>query len=238
MLPQPQQQRSLREELEFTKWLLHFPALTVMVWLRRDIGYRLLNPIGLTAVTGFLFVISALAQPDDPDNQPVFLLLFAVMTLLLGISQRTKRWQEINLGVRQHSYYLGSSPFEKLRWLPMSCRRNRRIARIIDPIFCILIGFALIPVSRGLAMWLIFSGVCLRVFEYEVHIRERNQSLDIVDNLIVADRQTVIVEQFEPSPGVAPQQPTTGVPTGIGDDIRDKIKISLQHRKQNTDKKT
>jgi uncharacterized membrane protein YidH (DUF202 family) len=237
MLPQPQQQRSLRDELEFTKWLLHFPALTVMVWLRRDIGYRLLNPIGLIAVTTLLFVISALAQPGDADNQPVFLLLFAVMTLLLGISQRTKRWQELNRGIRQHSYYLGTSCFQQLRWLPMFCRRNRKIERILDPIFCILIGFALFPVSRALAAWLIFSGVCLRVFEYEVHIRERNRSLDIVDNLIVADRQTVIVEQFEASPGTAPQQPTTGIPTGIGDDIRDKIKISLQNRKLNTNKK-
>ena len=120
----------------------------------------------------------------------------------------------------------------------MFCRRNRRIARIIDPIACILVGYGLFPASRALAMWLIFSGVCLRVFEYEVHIRERNRSLDTVDDLIVADRQTVIVEQFETSPGTAPQQPTTGIPTGIGDDIRDKITISLQNRKQNTDKKT
>ena len=236
MPPQPQQGRTLREQLELTQWLMQFPALTVMVWLRRDIGYRLLNPLGLLAVTAFLLFFSALAQSRNGDNQPVFLLLFAVVTFILGISQRIRRWREINRGVRQHSYYLGTSPFDGLRWLPNFCRRNRRIARFVDPIFCAVIGLALIPVSPILTLWLVFAGACLRSFEYTVHQREWNLALDTVDSIIISEVQGRTVEQFEETPATPPQQPTTGLPTGIGNDIRDKIIISLKHRKLNKNK--
>jgi hypothetical protein len=227
MPPQQQQGRSLREELEFSQWLMQFPALTVMVFLRRDLGYRLLNPLALIAVTGFLAIISILAQPDNADNQPVFLLLFALMAFIVGMSQRLKRWQELNSGVRQHSYYIGTSCFETIRWLPMFCRRNRRIARFIDPFTCMIIGVALFPVSRFLAMWLLFSGMCLRSFEYVIHQRERNRNLDLVDGLIISEAQGETVERFEESPGAQSQQPDPGIPTGLGPDIQEKIK----HRK-------
>ena len=203
---------------------MQFPALTVMVFLRRDLGYRMLNPLGLIAVTGILFVIAILSQPDNADSGALGLLLFALAAFILGMGQRQKRWKELNRGVRQHSYYIGTSPFEKLRWLPMFCRRNRRSARLIDPIFCVAIGFALFPVSRLLAMWLIFSGVCLRSFEYTVHHRELNLNLDMVDGLIVSEVQGQTVERFEESPGAEPQQPTTGIPTGLGPDILENIK--------------
>jgi len=210
--------------MEFSQWIMQFPALTVMVFLRRDLGYRLLNPLALMAVTGFLSLISISAQPDNADNQPVFLLLFAVMAFIVGMSQRLKRWQELNRGVRQHSYYIGTSCFETIRWLPMFCRRNRRTARFIDPFVCIIIGAALFPVSRFLAMWLIFSGICLRSFEYVIHQRERNRNLDMIDSLIISEAQGETVERFEEPPGAESQQPDPGIPTGIGDDIKSKIK--------------
>src|ERR1039458_10787929 len=43
--PQPQQPPTLTERYAFAQWLMQFPALTVMVFLRRDLGFRLLNPL-------------------------------------------------------------------------------------------------------------------------------------------------------------------------------------------------
>jgi hypothetical protein len=63
---------------------------------------------------------------------------------------------DLNNGIAQFSYYIGSSPFD-FRWLPNFVRRNRRVARYFDPIFCAAIGLVLFPYSRALAMWLVFS---------------------------------------------------------------------------------
>jgi hypothetical protein len=201
---------------------MRVPALTVMVMLRRDLGYRLLNPPSLIAVTGFLAAVAVLAQPGNEDAQPIDLLFFALGALVLGMYQRLKRWLELNRGIRQHSYYIGTSPFD-YHWLPIFCRRNRRMARLIDPIFCALIGLAVFPWSRALAMWLVFSGFCLRSYEYAVHQKQRNMDLDLVDGLIVSERQGQVVEQFEESHDAGQQQPATGIPTGLGQDIQENI---------------
>jgi hypothetical protein len=96
-MPQPQNP-SFREQYATAQWLMRFPALTVMVFLRRDLGYRLLNPAWLIAGTGFLFVITVLTQPHNEDANPIDLLFFALGALILGIYQRVKRWRELNRG--------------------------------------------------------------------------------------------------------------------------------------------
>ena len=96
-MPQPQSP-SFREQYATAQWLMRFPALTVMVFLRRDLGYRLLNPAWLIAGTGFLFVITVLTQPHTEGANPIDLLFFALGALILGIYQRVKRWREPNRG--------------------------------------------------------------------------------------------------------------------------------------------
>ena len=223
MPPQPEQPKSFREQYAFALWLCQFPALSVMVFLRRDLGYRLLNPLSLIAVTGLLVVVSVLAQPGNADARPVFLIVFALCFFSLGMFQRLKRWRELNRDVRQHSYYIGTSPFD-FHWLPMIFRRNRRLARFIDPLFCALIGAAFIPFSHALAMWLLFSAFCLRAYEYAIHKKERHLNLDTLDGLIVSEAQAETVERFEPTPGARPQPPSSGIPTGMGQDVGEHIK--------------
>ena len=78
MASNPQQGRTLREQLhKLTQWLMQFPAMTVMVFLRKDLGYRFLNPFGLLAVTCLVLLLAAFAKPyDEPGG--LGLLLFAV----------------------------------------------------------------------------------------------------------------------------------------------------------------
>jgi hypothetical protein len=146
----------------------------------------------------------------------------------IGIGKTSSPAQHIAYGSlaadtgRQHSYYISTSPFD-FRLLPRFFRRNRRIARYLDLIVCILFGLAILPYLRALEMWLILSGFCLRSFEYAVHQKQRNMDLDVVDALVVSECQSQVVEQFEESHDAGQQQPVTGIPTGLGQDVREHI---------------
>jgi len=220
--PQPSQSPTFSQQLAFTQWLMQFPALSVMVFLRRDLGYRLLNPLSLIGITAVMLTIAVLAEPGEADTRPGDLLVFALLAFFLGFGQRLQRWREVNRHVRQHSYYLGTSPFD-FAWLPAFSRRNRRVARFADPLFCVLAGLLLFQVSRLLAMWLVGSGVCLRVFEYIVHQRERNLNLDMVDSLLLSEKRGLTVERFEGTQTDGRPQSAAAVPTGLGTDVQEQI---------------
>ena len=210
------------EQFHFVQWLMQFPSLSVMVFLRRDIGYRILHPGILAAVTGALVTVTVLSAPDNPDARPMDLLVFALLFFVIGMYQRIKRWTDLKRGIIQHSHYIGSSPFD-FRWLPRFCRINRRIPRFVDPIFCTVLGMVLFPVSRALSMWLVFSGLCLRSYEYQINRRQLNYDLDMMDSLVMSARQAHIMEQYDGTPNSQPQ-PAAGIPTGLADDIRDHIR--------------
>ena len=225
---QPQSNRiPLWRQLEIARFLTKFPALTVMVFLRNDIGYRLLNPLHLFWVSGFLAFVALLFGDSYPTARLCDLFTFACVVFAVGMVQRAERWRDHKRGITQHSYYIGTSPFHMLR-PPMFLRRQRRLERFIDPAACALIGFYFLPVSRPLSLWVIFSGMCLRVFEDAVRRKELNQTLDLLDGLVESNVHTEEVERFEPTPEKQPrqrqQQPTTSVPTGVGSDIAKQIK--------------
>ena len=216
----------LWQQIEVARWLTKFPALTVMVFLRRDIGYRLLNPLHLFWMCGALCFIAVLFDESYPRANLLHLFVFAVLSFLLGIAQRSQRWTEHKRGKLQHSYYIGTSPFDLFPF-PKFLKRRRRLARFADPAACWLIGFYFLPVSRPLSLWVIFAGMCLRVFEDTVHRKELNQSMNVLDGLVESEVHTNDVETFERPPETPPKQihqTTQGVPTGIGADIAKQIK--------------
>lgn len=224
MARQPQPGPSFSQQYAMAQWFMQFPALTLMVFLRRDIGYRMLKPGILLAVFGLLAMVTILATPGNEAARPVDLLIFAGVGFMAGIAQRIRRWWDIERNVRQHTFYIGTSPFNQ-RWTPAFFRRNRRTARLLDPLFCAAIGLALLPFSRALAVWLIFSAFCLRVFEDITFNRERTQELDMADGLIDSQIQGENVEHFS-GPSADGQTPPAepGFPTGIGEDIKAKVR--------------
>jgi hypothetical protein len=115
MRPQPNQGPTFMQQYAMAKWFMQFPALTLMVFLRRDIGYRLLNPLVLLAVFGLLAVVAILAMPGNAAAGPVGLLIFAALGFFSGIAQKIRRWRDLERNVRLHSYYVGTSPFDQ-RW--------------------------------------------------------------------------------------------------------------------------
>ena len=181
----------------------------------------MVNPKWLIVVTLVEMVLSAILHTNNGRLNALF--LFAVTAFILGMFQRIKRWQELNRGVKQHSFYIGTSPFE-FAGLPAFFRRNRRIARTIDPIVCVLTGLMIWQYFPALGFWVFFSGVCLAGVEGDVHRRVRNQTLDMVDSLIVAEIQSETIEEFEEALPETRQAPPPAIPSGLGDDIHDRLK--------------
>ena len=215
---------TLGQQLEVVQSLACFPALSLAVVLRRDIGYRALNPVGLAAVAAVMFLIPSMT---NPENRPQDLQVFAGLVLALGLFQRFLRWQEFSRGVPQHSRYIGTSCFDAA-FMPEFFRHERRLARFLDPLFCAVVGFALLHVSPALGAWIIFSALCLRLTEFAVYRLELNQKLDMVDGMSFAEVQAGTVEHFAEPPAreSRPRQSAQGIPTGLGDDIERKINRS------------
>ena len=211
---------SILENYAIAKWLTQFPALTLMVILRRDMGYRLLNVGVLTTVFGLLFVVTVLATPGNESANTMALLVFAVIGYFNGIAQKIRRWRNLNRGIVIHSYYLGSSPFD-FSWLPDFMRRNRRIARFGDPIICAIIGVALFSFSHALSSWLLLSAFCLKAYEHQIFQRELHRGFDFEDSIIEAE---IVIEQQNPAPNSSQNQESSGIPSGLGNDIKSKIR--------------
>jgi hypothetical protein len=198
-----------------------YPALTVMVFLRRDLGYRLVNPQWLIVVTVVEIIISIIIPPTN--NHVNALFIFAIIALITGMGQRLKRWREFNRGLKQHSFYIGTSYFD-FPWMPLFLRKNRRIPRKIDPLVCVIVGVILLPYFTGLGLWLLIAGLCLYGFERDVHRMERNQTLDMVDSIITSEVQSDTVQTFEENTGPTQERPAPAVPSGLGNDIHDTLK--------------
>jgi len=212
---------SLWQKTEAMMWMSRFPALTVMVFLRQDLGYRILDPLPLAGVSVFMFFAAGIA---GRESYPGYLLAYIVIMLMAATRQRMKRWGQIRRGVKMHSFYIGTSVLDK-SWLPNFCRNDRRLERIADPLAAILVGIALFPLTHALGLWLMFSGFCLRTLEYAVFRKELHQKLDMVDGLVMAEVQAETVEVFAPPPVTNSGGPSSGsVPTGLAADIRDRIK--------------
>ena len=219
----PSNTLSFRQQVEIMKWLMRFPALTVMVFLRRDLGYRLVNPIHLLLTCISIAFAAVFVQSYNRTVSLDGLFQFLAAFFVVGMCQRIRGWRQINRSICLHSYYIGTSPFDR-PWMPAFCRRNRRIARFIDPIFCIVIGLPFLDDYPAVALWLAFAGMCLRAFEDVVFRKERNTTLDTMDGLIVAGVQGQTVDTYQNPLATSPKQQTVGIPTGLAPDIREHMK--------------
>ena len=233
MLPrsEPQQRPRIpfRQVVEFLNRLTEMIALTVMVFLRRDIGHRLLSPLHAMIAFAILAIFGAMLEEHHPDSGMGGLYCFAALSLVLMAGQRAKRMRDFRNGLAHHSYYIGTSPFD-FHWLPYWIRRERRVARKIDPLFCFCVGAAFLPLSLSLGIWIIVAGLCLHGYEQTVFLRDLNTKMDMIDNLIVSSVYGDEMAQFTQPPSPARQRPASqknrpnapknGLPTGLGEDIQ------------------
>jgi hypothetical protein len=220
-MPQKFEDLPLSQKAQVTRNMMPYVALTIMVFLRRDLGYRIVNPTFLFGAS-VVEIIASVIIPGGGRSKALF--YFALVSFALGMYQRLKRWKEFQRGVRQHSFFIGNSRLA-FPWLPAFFRRKRRVERFLDPIFCFILGTILLFYLPLLGFWLAMAAACLRVFEAEVYEKEQNRELDLVDSLINSDIQGQVVEKFEGVPS-SPRQQTleSNVPTGMADDIHEHLK--------------
>ena len=110
--------------------------------------------------------------------------------------------------------------------MPPYMLRQRRVARFLDPLVCGVIGFVLLTISPALGLWLLFSGFCLRLFEYDVRRQRFIRSLDSLDGIARAEIQSEAVEDFtEPEGRRTHEMPQSKqIATGLSDDIAAKVR--------------
>jgi hypothetical protein len=205
---------SIFQQMEMARWLSLFPALTVMIVLRRNLGYRILNPLWLFGIAAVMFVVGEVAR-QTPNAEALH--LFAGLIIALGLVERGRRWWQVRNGLVMHSYYLGDSRLE-YGWLPAFLRRSRRLARFLDPLIAFATGAAVMSLSPVLGLWLLFSGASLRLIESTAHRRQIERDFDTVDSLVDACSQARAANRLR-GEGRGAQAGYDPIPTGLAPDL-------------------
>ena len=220
MEDKPQSTSTILDKIDMMRKIAIFPALTVMIFLRRGIGFRLLKPNWLLVLAiimiGVALVFPAAAAPFGPA-----LIIYALAMLGWGSYQRWQRWKDITQGVRWHTYSPGISYLEKIPW-PVFSQSHRRINRFVDPIAVCIVGFVALAVSHLLGLWLEVAALFLYVYEQQLYEAMLNHDLDILDGLIASEVQGETVKHFQqaqPEDKVRSIDDTAGIPTGVAPDI-------------------
>jgi hypothetical protein len=223
----PEQELTLSEKAKIIQNLAGYPALTMMVFIRRKVGYRMLKPSRLITMAFILKFVGGLTS-IIPFATPVGIIYseFPVVMLAFGFFQRWRRWKELCNGERWHTMSPGISYLELLP-LPAFLRAHRRIYRFVEPL-SLFFGSMLIGMffSQGLGRWVFFCSFCLFIYEQAIYERQLDRDLDVLDSMIAAEVHKETVEFFE-APDSAQQertiQETSGIPTGVAFDIHKQI---------------
>jgi hypothetical protein len=223
----PQQELTLSEKAKIIQNLAGYPALTMMVFIRRKVGYRMLKPsrlITMAFILKFLDGLTYLIPFASPAGE--IFAEFPLVMLAFGFFQRWRRWKELCNGERWHTMSPGISYLEALP-LPAFLTAHRRIYRFVEP-FLLFIGSMLIGMffSQGLGRWVFFCSFCLFIYEQALYEKQLDRDLDVLDGMIAAEVQGETVEYFsgeQPEQRERTIQETSGIPTGVAFDLHRQI---------------
>jgi hypothetical protein len=183
--------------------LFGVPAMTVMVFLRKEIGYRLIKP-SLIAFITFVLLAYAVgvnlvayafgrAFSGTPSGNTAFfqvsayrpqfaVLIFALLFLFLAVRHRRRGWAMAILN-DWHTMSRGAS-WIKDKALPSTS--ELKIQRFVEPLVCFVVGLLLLFASLSLGLWVMFSGVALWIVEAIVYDIALNRMLDEHDARVEA----------------------------------------------------
>ena len=211
------------------QFLAAFPALTIMIFTRRKLGFRFLKPSRLIIMAAILGAINSLTN-DLPFVHPAgsVFAAFPLVMLIFGLQQRHQRWQELARGESWHTMSPGISYLEFLP-LPAFLKSHRRLYRFCEPSLCFIFSMIFgMFVSTALARWFAFSSLCMFIFEQNLFERALENDLDVLDGLIASEVQAGTVEHFKGQSSDEEQraiEDTAGIPTGVAFDIQKQIEL-------------
>ncbi len=214
------------DRIDLIRTLSLFPAITVMVFIRRRIGFRMMKPTWLIVLTIIMLLVASMF-PQFTAPHGIFMAAYALAMLGLGLWQHWQRWCELCRGERWHTCSPGISYLESLP-LPPVLKSHRRVNRFIDPAAVAVVGLLIgLLLSHGLGVWIMFSAFFLYVFEQDLYEKQLNRDLDTLDGLFAAEVQGETVEFF--TGGVTEEQrtleETAGIPTGLAPDIAKQVEV-------------
>lgn len=234
-MPEQQQKfedMSFDDKRKLIETMSFFPALALIVFIRRNIGFRMLRTNWLLAIAIAILVL-VVAYPASAAPFPALVVIFAIVMVGLGIVQRLKRWRELCRGERWHTYSPGVSYLEKVPWPPF-LQGHRRVNRFLDPLLCVVIGFIAALLSHMLGVLILVSAICLAIFENALFERILERDLNTLDNSFAAEVQEETVKHFEqPQSGQKRRtmDDTAGIPTGVAPDIEKQVALRKAKRR-------
>src|ERR1700736_1751068 len=95
---------TLDQKINIIQNLTLFPALTIMVFLRRKVGFRFLDMMKIQIMVVLLWAYGAFSSITFGPAAGSIIFLFSLAVLIAAIIERRMRWNEIKRGISWHTY--------------------------------------------------------------------------------------------------------------------------------------
>lgn len=211
-----------REKVNLFKNITAIVSLSVVVFIRRRIGFRLLDS-GWYVLAAIAVGLIALFTYDPGSRFPRVMFWYALGILVFGAVHRAIAWFQFRRGTQPHSYSTGISIFELLP-IPRFLRGGRAMNAVFDPFAIGITGIVVRErVFEPLGNWLMFSAICLFLSEIFMQAHAVNRDMDVADGLVTAGVQAEAAKRFEGVKDDSGADSGVPVPTGLGRDIRRKL---------------
>jgi len=232
--PRPQRPRlqdtSIGRKVNLGLWLADILALSVHVFIRRKIGYRIVEPVTLIILFLLMFFGPNLITIPISWMTGIFINLmtatqasfgvFGLVMVSLGLFHRFRHWRHIKRA-QQDTWMTTSRGVSNFEFLPIP---QHIVYRYVDAGVCFLFGWIIIGRILGepwLGYWVMASAACFMLVENQSYNSQLNHTLDMLDSMIAARAQARLVQFYQPESQEIrlSRSETAGLPTGVARDV-------------------
>lgn len=230
MQDQPQQSgMTLQQKMEIAKTIMLLPSLSVIVFLRRRIGYRLLDSGWYLGVALIVYLIAFFSY-DPRSRYPNAMHWYAGGIVVMGAIHRAIAWMQLRRGTQPHSYATGIS-WLGFGFLPSWMRSPGMANCLYDPLLTAVIGVVIYKTfSHAFGYWLLTAAASILFLEILLGKKAADREMDIADGLIAAETQAQAVGRFETTSRQRDGDDGGVVATGLGDDVASKVHLRQRFR--------
>lgn len=199
--------------------MVTIPALSVMVFLHKEVGYQILRlpfiiglPIGLWV---FFYVLGGYSRGTSiewffaPDSR--LMGAFAVAFAGRAGYLRWQHWEAMKQGLSYPTSSVGV-PY-------LGYGQKGMTYRLGEPALCVFIGILVMELtSSPLGVWLIWSGISLGLWARIVWRAEIRRFFDTHDTILEGEMHSGQADHFT-RPRQSKQATSEAVPTGLSDGL-------------------
>ena len=209
--------------MDLAKMVMVLPSLSVIVFLRTRIGYRLLDSGWYLGVALVVFLIGTFnIDPSSPF--PHAMEWYAGAIAVMGATHRMIAWSQLRRGTQPHSYSSGVS-WLGLRLLPKFLRQGGTPNWLLDPLATAITGLIVSEkLSPAFGGWLLVAAVSTLFLEIILSVKSADRDMDVADGLIMAEVQSDSAKRFGGGAGSEESDGGAVISTGLGADLRQRIK--------------